>query len=330
MHSHASFFTSLEQPCVISRLRGELKEAVREFREDPSAFMSSALTSDGGGRGRKSLLRAGLAIGISFYAIAFLLVLMLWSMPHHRTLVPDPDHALMIGCQISWPKAETPEGNDKSGGGGGGGRKKDQPASAGDAPEFLFKPIVAPRPESQLTPPALPMIEALMGDPRIQLKHDDLGVTGLPDGVNGPPSPGPGSEGGIGTGSQGGIGPGDGPGYGPGHGGNTNGGEFHVEGMPKRETPQPAVDRRPVLLNEPRPLYTEDARKNKVQGVVRVRVLVDDRGAVKEVKIIRGLPDGLNEQAIRAAYQMRFRPAVKNGRPVSYWLSSVEIEFNLR
>ena len=43
-----------------------------------------------------------------------------------------------------------------------------------------------------------------------------------------------------------------------------------------------------------------------------------------------GLPDGLNEQAVRAAYQMRFAPAMKNGRPVSYWLSNVEIEFNLR
>ena len=107
-------------------------------------------------------------------------------------------------------------------------------------------------------------------------------------------------------------------------------GEFHVGGRPRREAQQTVVDRRPILLNEPRPLYTEDARKNKVQGIVRVRVLVDERGSVREVLVTRGLPDGLNEQAIRAAYQMRFSPAMKNGRPISYWLSNVEIEFNLR
>jgi TonB family protein len=61
-----------------------------------------------------------------------------------------------------------------------------------------------------------------------------------------------------------------------------------------------------------------------------VRILVDTNGAVKEVVVIRGLPDGLNEQAIRAAYQMRFRPAMKNGQPVSYWMNNVEVEFNLR
>jgi TonB family protein len=63
---------------------------------------------------------------------------------------------------------------------------------------------------------------------------------------------------------------------------------------------------------------------------VRIRILVDTNGAVKEVVVMRGLPDGLNEQAIRAAYQMRFRPAMKNGQPVVYWLNNVEVEFNLR
>jgi TonB family protein len=77
-------------------------------------------------------------------------------------------------------------------------------------------------------------------------------------------------------------------------------------------------------------LFTEEARKNKVQGVVRVRILVDSNGAVREVILKRGLPDGLNEQAIRAAYQMRFIPAMKNGQAVSYWLNNVDVEFNLR
>jgi periplasmic protein TonB len=170
-----------------------------------------------------------------------------------------------------------------------------------------------------------------MVDPRIQFKQDDLTLTGLPDGLSFVPSAGPGSGGGIGTGSGGGIGVGDGPGVGQGRGGNTGGDAKNLGvGRPNSTLHQTAVDERPVLLNQPRPLFTEAASKNKVQGVVRVRILVDSQGAVKEVVLTRGLPDGLNEQAIRAAYQMRFRPAMKNGQPVSYWLSNVEVEFNLR
>jgi outer membrane biosynthesis protein TonB len=45
--------------------------------------------------------------------------------------------------------------------------------------------------------------------------------------------------------------------------------------------------------------------------------------------MVRGLPDGLEEEAIRAAYQLRFRPAMKGGQPVAFW-TPVDIEFNLR
>ena len=52
-------------------------------------------------------------------------------------------------------------------------------------------------------------------------------------------------------------------------------------------------------------------------------------GTVKQVKIVRGLPDGLDEQAVQAAYQLRFRPAMKNGKPVQFW-QAISIEFNLK
>jgi TonB family protein len=62
---------------------------------------------------------------------------------------------------------------------------------------------------------------------------------------------------------------------------------------------------------------------------VTASVLVGADGSVKSVKIRRGLSYGLDEQAIQAAYQIRFRPAMKNGQPVSYW-QAVTIDFNLR
>jgi len=169
-----------------------------------------------------------------------------------------------------------------------------------------------------------------MVDPRLAVKRDDSTLTGQPDGASVPPSAGPGFDGGVGTGAHGGIGSGEGPGVGPGADGNTGGKGFKIGVKPKSGHQQPAVDSLPVLLNRPRPLFTEEARRNKIQGIVRVKVLVEATGAVKEVVVTRGLPDGLSEQAIRAAYEMRFRPAMKDGRPVSYWLNNVEVEFNLR
>jgi TonB family protein len=226
--------------------------------------------------------------------------------------------------QIEMPKAEK-----KAGGGGGGGRNTPTPASKGQLPKFsLTPPLIAPRPEPTPRPPSLPVPETVMVDPRLEPKRDELAVTGLPTGVPGPPSAGPGSGGGMGDGKGGGMGPGDGRGVGPGTGFNTGGGDPRLGGG--SGAPATVVDSRPILLNRPEPRFTEDARKNKIQGVVYLRLLVGADGAVKQAKISRGLPDGLDEQAIQAAYQMRFKPAMKSGQPVAFWLNNVQIEFNLR
>ena len=92
----------------------------------------------------------------------------------------------------------------------------------------------------------------------------------------------------------------------------------------------PAVDSRPVVLSRTPPRYTEEARRNKTQGRVNMRVLVGTDGSVKQARIIgNGLPDGLNEQAVLAAYQIKFKPAMKDGNPVAFWVS-LYMEFNLR
>ena len=333
MQNNASFVTMLEQPSMLKRLFAELRESLREFREDPRAYIISVIKGDATrGERRTTLFRLGLAIAILFYAVLFAATLLFWSLNHHKTRSVAHQPLIYVLTPLPYlPQAQMPEAEDKSGGGGGGGRNTVTPPSNGDLPIFaLTNLIVAPRPEDQLNPPALPVIETVKVDPRIQFERDNLVPTGLPGGASIPPSAGPGTQGGIGTGSRGGIGPSDGLGVGPGRDENIGSGGATIGGKRKPNSQQEAVDERPVLLNQPRPLFTEEARKNKVQGVVRVRILVDTNGAVKEVVLMRGLPDGLNEQAIRAAYQMRFRPAMKNGQPVSYWMNSVEVEFNLR
>jgi len=332
MQNNASFLSMLEQRCVITRLMDEMREALRELRDDPRAYVAGALRRDIGGSRRKTLLRLGLAISVSVYAIALMSMIVLWLHAQNGARsASTPLPLVMLKFPAYEPKIEMPKGNDDPGGGGGGGRGTLTPPSIGALPiPSLADQIIAPRPEPQLTPPVLPVIETVKVDPRIQFNRDDLAPTGLPDGTGFVPSAGPGSDGGMGSGSKGGMGPGRGAGVGEGDDGNIGGNGFHLGLKPRGTGDQAVVDTRPVLLNAPRPFYTEEARKNKVQGVVKVRVFVDASGGVRQVVVTRGLPDGLSEQAIRAAYQMRFRPAMKDGRQISYWLSNVEIEFNLR
>ena len=94
-------------------------------------------------------------------------------------------------------------------------------------------------------------------------------------------------------------------------------------------SPTPRVDTKPVRLNSPTPRYTEAARANNIQGSVTLRVLVGEDGNVTAVRVVRGLPDGLNEQAIATARLTKFKPAMKDGNPVAYWLA-LEMPFTIR
>ena len=114
--------------------------------------------------------------------------------------------------------------------------------------------------------------------------------------------------GGMAVGKRGGVGAGPAPGVG--------------------DSAAVSVDTKPIPLNNPQPRYTEEARDNKIEGNVTMRVLIGADGQVKRVRIVRGLPDGLDEQAIQAAYQLRFTPAMKDGKPVAYWMPVV-VEFSL-
>jgi TonB family protein len=89
------------------------------------------------------------------------------------------------------------------------------------------------------------------------------------------------------------------------------------------------VDTKPRPLNGAHPRYTEQARKNGICGMVRLRLLIGADGNVIKVKAVSTLPDFLTEEAIRAAYELKFEPASKAGNPVAYWMPA-EVEFNLK
>ncbi|MBI4473947.1 MAG: energy transducer TonB [Acidobacteria bacterium] len=79
---------------------------------------------------------------------------------------------------------------------------------------------------------------------------------------------------------------------------------------------------------KPRPDYTEDARKRKIEGEVVLRAQFLANGQIRIMDIIRGLGFGLDENAVRAAQQIRFKPAQRNGQPVDS-IAMVRISFQL-
>ena len=84
-----------------------------------------------------------------------------------------------------------------------------------------------------------------------------------------------------------------------------------------------------MRLSGPVPQYTEEARANKINGTVVLRALVGADGDVKQVRVVSGLPYGLNEKAIEAARQTKFKPAMKDGQPVPHWVV-LQMSFNIR
>ena len=84
----------------------------------------------------------------------------------------------------------------------------------------------------------------------------------------------------------------------------------------------------PLAIHQPKPEYTELARKDKVEGVVVVSLVVDEQGLPQHLKVTRGLGDGLDENAIKAVKQYRFNPAMENGKPVAVYLN-IEVDFKL-
>jgi TonB family protein len=79
------------------------------------------------------------------------------------------------------------------------------------------------------------------------------------------------------------------------------------------------------ILSRPHPLYTEQARKSGITGMVRLRMLLSFDGRVRHILVLKGLGGGLTEMAINAARGIKFTPAIKDGRPVSQFIT---IEYN--
>ncbi len=268
-----------------------------------------------GGKGRYSGLISGVAHAsvIAFLFIAGSQVAQDEEVKDTVTLV-----APVIDIAPYMPKLQPKP--EQMGGGGGGGDRSPTPASKGKLPPVATKQFVPPAAVVHNPNPRLIM------QPTILVPHEaadmlptvDIMAWGDPLGVEGPPSNGPGSGGGIGPGSGGGVGPGKGGGYGPGEGGGVGGGVYRIGGGVSA----------PTLIHKVEPEYSEEARKAKYQGTVVLYVVVDEKGLPRELKVVRALGLGLDEKAIEAVQKWRFRPGYLNGQPVKV-AATIEVNFRL-
>lgn len=85
----------------------------------------------------------------------------------------------------------------------------------------------------------------------------------------------------------------------------------------------------PEKISAPSPQYTEIARKARIQGVVIVEAIIDKEGNVTNVKILKGLPMGLDTAAADAVQKWKFKPATLNGKPVAV-IYNLTVNFRLQ
>ena len=192
--------------------------------------------------------------------------------------------------------------------GGGGGQRGPTPVTKGTPPKFA---------ETQIVPPKAPPLQQpkIAMEPTIEVQKDVKMATSIPQlGVANSPLIGMSMGNGRGTG----LGSGNGSGLGPGSGGNTGGGPRQIGGGVSA----------PVLIYSVEPEFSEEARKAKVEGNVLVNLWVGPDGLPSHVRVLRGVGMGLDEKALEAVRQYRFKPAMENGKPVLVQLN-VEVNFQI-
>ena len=245
------------------------------------------------------------ATAASFAIYGLLIVIIGWMLKQHVQFAAPVKQ--MLVTEVA-PPPVMPVAKDRMG--GGGGQRGPTPVTKGALPKFA---------DQQITPPKAPPMEQpkiKMPEPTIEVQKDlKMANNNMPN-FGMPNSPLIGNS--MGNGSGSGIGSGNGSGLGPGSGGNYGGGIRHVGGGVSE----------PELIYKVDPEFSEEARKAKFMGIVLVNLIVDTRGMPQNVHILRGVGMGLDEKAVEAVRQYRFKPAMESGHPVPVQVN-VEVNFQI-
>lgn len=346
----------LPQDSLFVRLLQQLRVNWQEFKRHPYLFLAYILRGENPSPVRRRRLQTGTAVAMASYALVFTTLIVagvIRTSNEPNTQQPEPYRIIKLASPApieSQPKSppEFAPNGDKGGfaggsktesdparGGGSGGRENPALPGKGRIPQLSPGPqLLPPDPRSpNIYPPKLIVPETLTGDPA--LSRNSAGRTGSPDG-NETNSSGPGRSAGIGDNQGTGIGSGSGPGYGPGQGGNRGKGEAQLGGGLGKENIRDGdaevfdatESLKPTILYRERAHYTEEARQHGIRGTVLLSAIFGSDGRIREIQTLQNLPYGLTETSIEAVKKIRFRPAIKNGNPVSVRMQ-LEFNFNL-
>lgn len=266
----------------------------------------------------ESQSRVGVAASVAAHAVMGVLAFFVINYaPRAQAIDPEPER---LPAELVWLADPGP-----GGGGGGGGNKMPDPPRKMETPgkEKISVPVAKkpdPTPEPPKPEPPKPPEEMVLPARNMAAAEQAL-IGAISTEAPVTPSLGAGTGGGAGTGRGTGSGPGTGSGLGEGTGGGFGGGAYK---------PGSGVTV-PELVKDVKPTYTADAMRAKIQGSVWLECIVLPNGEIGSVKVIKSLDRtfGLDEQAIQAAKQWRFKPGTLQGKPVPV-LITIELTFTLR
>jgi TonB family protein len=255
---------------------------------------------------------------LSFILHAGIIYLIAWlalqththAVPLHKVTVTHVDIRPYIPMTQPAPKV--------MGGGGGGGAHQVVEPIKGHIP-VIAKVQVAPPQLLVVDHPKLAVQPTVVMPQAVKIPDSSMPNLGVPQSTQiAVASQGSGRGSGFGQGSGGGIGSGGGGGIGAGSGGGYGGGILSVGGGVSAPQVIHAVD----------PEFTDAARTAKYQGAVSIQLIVDANGNPQAIQVVRHLGMGLDEKAIEAVRQYKFRPAMYQGRPVAVRML-IDVDFHL-
>ncbi len=201
-------------------------------------------------------------------------------------------------------------------GGGGGSQAHDvAPPRRAPLPQVAKTPVILEK-VSRIETPKMAV------EPTVQITMPQKSVMpnlGMPQSPQvAMASQGAGNQNGFGIGLGGGAGAGHGVGQGPGSRAGFGGGIMSVGGGVSA----------PQVIHSVEPQFTPQARQADYQGTVAIQLIVDPNGNPQDVRVVRHLGMGLDDEAIAAVKQYKFRPASYQGHPVAVQMI-VDVDFRL-
>jgi TonB family protein len=348
-------FSMIEHKGIVARLVEEASLAIRDFTRDPRGFLREIFSDEVKDAQRSKRLRLGLAFGLVFQLVAIGAIAVAgW---RHATAVSNTDEPPQYKVEIlkfndNKPKDSSTNKDDAAGknpdvskgspdagsNAGGGGNENPAPPKLGAIPQSTpIPPIVSPiAPTSQS--PTLP-VNATIEGPEM-LPPPPAATIGVPNGAANSNSGGPGTGGGIGEGKGPGVGNNTGTGGGdtPGGKGTDGGSKSGPLGKPDGSTPTGAIDFN-VLKSIPestglvftrrvRPIISPEFHANKQSGYAVVEATFNANGTITDIVVRQSMP-GLDEEAMEAVRQIRFRPATVRGVPITLRRVPIKVNVNV-